>query len=116
MKSALRLGMHPANHTDFNVAPINQIDTVDSAVNRRTRSGVVLGESERVTPLEALRAITLDGARLYGEEATKGSIEVGKFADFVILSADPTAVPPDQIGKVEVVETIKEGTTVWRKR
>lgn len=116
IKSALRLGMHPANHTDFNVAPINQIDTIDSAVNRRTRSGVVLGESERVTPLEALRAITLDGARLYGEEATKGSIEVGKLADLVILSADPTAVPPGEIMKVEVVETIKEGTTVWRKR
>lgn len=115
MKSALALGLHPANHTDFNVAPLNQLFTIHTAVNRQTRSGVILGEAERVTPLEALRAITLDGARMYGEEAKKGSIEPGKLADLVILSADPTAVPAAEIEKIEVLETIKEGKTVWKK-
>jgi hypothetical protein len=84
-------------------------------VNRTTRSGVVLGEKERITPLEALRAITLDGARMYGEEKQKGSIEEGKLADLVILSADPTAVAPETIRSIEVLETIKEGKTVWKK-
>ena len=115
MKSALALGLHPANHTDFNVAPLNQLFTIHTAVNRQTRSGVILGEAERVTPLEALRAITLDGARMYGEEAKKGSIEPGKLADLVILSADPTAVPAADIEKIEVLETIKEGKTVSKK-
>ncbi len=115
MKSALALGLHPANHTDFNVAPLDQLFTIHTAVNRQTRSGVILGEAERVTPLEALRAITLDGARMYGEEDKKGSIETGKLADLVILSADPTAVPAAEIEKIEVLETIKEGKTVWKK-
>jgi len=115
MKSALALGLHPANHTDFNVAPIDQLFTIHTAVNRQTRSGVILGEAERVGPLEALRAITLDGARMYGEEHKKGSIETGKLADLVILSADPTAVPAAEIEKIEVLETIKEGRTVWKK-
>ena len=65
--------------------------------------------------LEALRAITLDSARMYGEEDEKGSLETGKLADLVILSADPTAVPPEAIQRIEVVETIKEGKTVWKK-
>jgi predicted amidohydrolase YtcJ len=115
MKSALTLGLHPTNHTDFNVSPLDQLFTIHTAVNRQTRSGVILGEAERVTPLEALRAITLDGARMYGEEHTKGSIEPGKLADLVILSADPTAVPAAEIEKIEVLETIKEGKTVWKK-
>jgi predicted amidohydrolase YtcJ len=115
MKSALALGLHPANHTDFNVAPLDQLFTIHTAVNRQTRSGHILGEAERVTPLEALRAITLDGARMYGEEHKKGSIETGKLADLVILSADPTAVPAAEIEKIEVLETIKEGKTVWKK-
>ena len=84
-------------------------------MNRQTRSGVILGEAERISPLEALRAITLDGARMYGEEHKKGSIEPGKLADLVILSADPTAVPSAEIEKIEVLETIKEGKTVWKK-
>ncbi len=115
MKSALALGIRPTNHTDFNVSPLDQIFTIHTAVNRVSREGHSLGPEERVTPLEALRAITLDGARVYGEEASKGSIEPGKLADLVILSADPTAVPAAEIEKIRVVETIKEGKTVWRE-
>ena len=114
MKSALALGLRPTNHTDFNVSPLDQIFTIHTAVNRVSRDGHVIGPGERIAPLEALRAITLDGARMYGEEKRKGSIEPGKLADLVILSADPTAVPPAEIGKIRVVETIKEGKTVWK--
>ena len=115
MKSARALGLRPANHTDFNVSPLDQIFTIHTAVNRVSRSGRVMGAEECVTPLEALEAITIDGARMYGEEATKGSIEVGKLADFAILSANPLTVPPATIKTIRIAETIKEGKTVWKR-
>ena len=115
MKSARALGLRPANHTDFNVSPLDQIFTIHTAVNRVSRSGRVMGAEECVTPLEALEAITIDGARMYGEEATKGSIDVGKLADFAILSANPLTVPPATIKTIRIAETIKEGKTVWKR-
>ena len=113
MKSARALGLRPGNHTDFNVAPLDQIFTIHTAVNRVSRSGRVIGGAERITPLEAIEALTIDAARLYGEEASKGSIEVGKLADLAILSANPLTVPPATIEKIRVMETIKQGKTVW---
>ena len=115
MKAARALGIRPANHTDFNVSPLDQIFTIHTAVNRVSRSGQVIGADERATPLEALEAITIDGARMYGEEAKKGSIEPGKLADLVILSANPLTVPLAEIEKIRVAETIKEGKTVWTR-
>ena len=113
IKAARSLGIRPTNHTDFNVSPLDQIFTIHTAVNRTTRSGVTLGPDERISPLEALEAITIDGARMYGEQATKGSIEPGKLADLVVLSANPLTVPPATIKDIRVEETIKEGRTVW---
>jgi hypothetical protein len=113
MKAARALGIRPANHTDFNVSPLDQIFTIHTAVNRTTRSGITLGPDERIGPLEALEAITIDGARMYGEEATKGSIEPGKLADLVVLSGNPLTVPEAAIKDLRVEETIKEGRTVW---
>ncbi len=115
MKSARAIGLRPANHTDFNVAPLDQIFTIHTAVNRTSRSGQTIGADERSTPLEALEAVTIDGARLYGEEAKKGSIAVGKLADLVILSDNPLTVPPTTIRTIRVDETIKEGKTVWKR-
>ena len=115
MRSARALGLRPANHTDFNVSPLDQLFTIHTAVNRVTRSGQTLGAGERIGPLEALEAITIDGARMYGEEKKKGSIEVGKLADLVVLSANPLTVPAATIESVRVVETIKDGKTVWRR-
>jgi hypothetical protein len=61
----------------------------------------------------ALKAMTLWAAVQYGEEANKGSIEVGKIADFVILTKDPTATDPDKLDDIKVAETIKEGISVY---
>ena len=114
MRTALDLGIRCSNHTDFNVAPIDQLFTMWTAVNRTTRDGEVLGPDERITPLEALRAITLDTAWWYGEEADKGSIEVGKLADLVILDRNPLEVDPAAIKDIRVLETIKAGRTIHR--
>ena len=115
VKSARAVGLRPANHTDFNVSPLDQLFTIHTAVNRISRSGQTIGAAERITPLEALEAITIDGARMYGEEQSKGSIEPGKVADLVVLSANPLTVPPATIESIRVEETIKEGTTVWQR-
>jgi predicted amidohydrolase YtcJ len=113
MKTALSMGIRCQNHTDFNVSPIDQMFVVWSAVNRVTRTGEVLGPDERITPLQALKAITLDGAYMFKEEKTKGSLEVGKLADLVILDKNPLTVPPMTIKDIKVVETIKEGKTIY---
>jgi predicted amidohydrolase YtcJ len=113
MKSALAAGLRPTNHTDAFVAPIDQMMTVWTAVNRISRKGELIGAGERITPYQALQAITTSAAYQYREEASKGSIEVGKRADLVVLSADPNKVAPMTIKDIKVVETIKDGKTIW---
>jgi predicted amidohydrolase YtcJ len=112
MRTAIDAGLHPTNHTDFVVAPLDPTFMLWSAVNRISREGREIGPGERVTPLEGLKAMTIWTAEQYGEEASKGSLEPGKLADLVILSADPLTVPPRKIQEIRVLETIKEGTTI----
>jgi hypothetical protein len=113
MRAAIDKGLRPTNHTDFNVSPIDQMFVVWSAVNRVSRGGEVIGPDQRVTPLEALQAITIDAAYQYFEEGTKGSIEAGKLADLVILDRNPLTVAPMAIKDIKVIETIKEGKTIY---
>jgi predicted amidohydrolase YtcJ len=84
-----------------------------TAVNRLSRGSEVIGPDERITPLQALKAITLDSAYMYKEEKTKGSLEVGKLADLVVLDKNPLTVDPMLIKEIKVVETIKEGKTIY---
>jgi predicted amidohydrolase YtcJ len=114
MRTAIDLGLRPTNHTDYGVAPIDQMATIWTAVNRLSRTGEVIGPDERVTPLEALKAITINAAYQYGEESWKGSLESGKLADLVILDKNPLKVDPLAIKDIKVVETIKEGKTVYK--
>jgi len=113
MRAAIDKGLRPTNHTDFVVAPLDQMFVVWSAVNRLSRSGVVIGPDQRVTPLEALRAITINAAYQYGEQASKGTLERGKLADLVVLDHNPLKVDPLTIKDIKVVETIKEGRTIY---
>jgi predicted amidohydrolase YtcJ len=83
-------------------------------VNRTTKSGVVLSPQEKVSPYDGLRAITINGAYQYHEEKTKGSLEPGKLADLVVLSANPLKVQPMAIKDIQVLETIKEGRSIYR--
>jgi hypothetical protein len=115
LKSAAKKGIIATNHTDYGVTPLNQLFLLWTSVVRQTRSGKVVGPDERLTPLEGLRAITINGAYQYFEENTKGSIEKGKLADFVVLSDDITTIDPARIKDVTVLETIKEGKTIYKK-
>jgi predicted amidohydrolase YtcJ len=111
--SAARRGIRFTNHTDFLVTPLDAMFTVWSAVNRTSKSGKVYGPDERITPLQALRALTVDAAWQYREEGERGTLEAGKVADLVILSANPLAVPATILKDVQVVETVKGGRTVY---
>lgn len=113
MADALAAGLLPTNHTDFNVVPIDHMLVVWSAVTRKDRDGNVIGPDQRITALDALKAITINAAFQFREEEHKGSIENGKIADLVILSEDPTSVDPDDIQDIKVIETIKKGNTIF---
>jgi hypothetical protein len=91
------------------------MQVVWATVNRTSRSGRVIGPDERLTPLEAMKAITLWSAKQHFEEDSKGSIEVGKLADLVILSDNPLTFAPERLNEIVVMETIKEGETVWKR-
>ncbi len=113
LKSAMAAGTMPTNHTDAFVVPVDQMIVIWTAVNRPTRSGAVLGPDERISAYDALKTITVNAAYQYREEASKGSISAGKLADFVVLSDDPTKVAPMSIKEIKVIETIKEGKTIF---
>ena len=116
MRDAIDAGMHPTNHSDFYVAPLDQMFMMWSAVNRMSREGEVVGPDQRVTPMEALKSQTIWAAEQYEEQGSRGSLEVGKIADFVLLDENPLKVDPMTIKDIKVVETVKEGKTVYRAR
>ncbi|SHH31092.1 hypothetical protein SAMN05421866_2563 [Chryseobacterium oranimense] len=114
--SALQAGIIFTMHHDAPVTPPDLITAMYSAVNRKTRSGRILGPNERITPLQALKAITINAAYQLQEEERKGSIKAGKLADFVILDQNPLTIDPEQIRNIKVLETIKEGVSVYRRK
>ena len=101
---------------DAPVSPTPSIlDLVDAGVNRLSGSGKVVGPDERVSPYDALRAVTATAAYQLKEEKNKGTLEAGKLADLVILDKNPLKVEPTTIKKILVLETIKEGKTVFER-
>lgn len=112
-RSAIEHGLRFTIHCDAPVVPMEPLRLVWAAVNRRSASGALIGEEQRITPNQALRAVTIDAAYQHFEEDLKGSLEPGKLADLVILSRSPLD-NPDQIDAIEVCETIVGGQTVYR--
>lgn len=111
--TADKLGLKYTNHSDATVTPINPLFTIWSAVNRVSRTGKVIGEKEKATPYQALKAITINAAYEFFEEKTKGTLAVGKIADFVILDKNPLTVEPMDIKNIKVLETIKDGKSIF---
>ncbi|BDZ63560.1 amidohydrolase [Agromyces mangrovi Wang et al. 2018] len=114
MRTAIDKGLKPTNHSDYPITPINPLLLLWSSVVRRSSGGVVLGEVQRVTPLEGLRALTINGAYEHRTEHDRGSIEVGKLGDLVVLDANPLEVDPDAIRDIAVVTTYKRGEVVYQ--
>jgi len=106
-------GMIFTTHHDAPVALPDSMRVLDATVTRRSRSNRIMGEDQRVSPYVGLQAMTIWPAFQIFEEDRKGSIEVGKLGDFVILSGNPLEVDPETIDQLRVMETIKEGETIY---
>lgn len=115
MASAFDKGLRCSNHTDFSVTPMEPMRIMWASMLRTSKKGVVLGADERIDNWKALKSLTTEAAWQIFEEKTKGSLEVGKLADMVILDANPLNVAPEQFLDIAVLETLKEGKTVYRK-
>jgi predicted amidohydrolase YtcJ len=112
LASALTAGLNATLHCDCPSASPNVMEAIGTAVTRATVSGAILGPQERVSPYTALLGFTRNAAHYYREEATKGTIAVGKIADLVILDGNPLTVAPEKIKDIKVVATIKRGEVI----
>jgi predicted amidohydrolase YtcJ len=111
--SAVATGMRISLHNDPPVTPEEPLRNISVAVTRTAPSGRVLAPEERLTVEQAIRAQTIDAAwQLFADDVI-GSLEVGKYADMVMLSADPRAVPPEQIADLDVRATFLAGRQVY---
>lgn len=113
-KSAFDRGLMVNFHQDSPIVDPDMLHTIWCAVNRITRKGVHIGPEERVSVYDALKAVTINAAYAYFEEERKGSIKEGKLADLVILDDNPLKVDKMDIKDINVLETIKEGETIYQ--
>lgn len=113
LKSAVERGIRFSLHNDTAVTPADPLHLVSVAVNRITSGGRELGPEFRITPYQALRAVTIDAAWQAFEEQEKGSIEPGKLADLVILQENPLTADPRSLHLIPVLRTIIGGKTVY---
>lgn len=111
----LKNNMRFSIHSDAPVTFPNSMRIIDSSVNRRTRSNYLLGKDQKISPTTALKAMTIWPSYQHFEEDRKGSLRVGKQADIVILSDDPTKVDPKELINLKVLETQNDGVVIYRK-
>lgn len=109
---ALKIGLKFTDHEDSPVVPPNPFRSIWACVNRQTRSGYTLGKG--ISVIEALKAHTINPAFMYFEEDIRGSIKEGKLADLIIVDQNILNVDPMKIADTQVLETIKEGNTIYK--
>ena len=111
---AMEKGVPFSFHQDSPVTLPDMLHSIWCAVNRQTRKGKILGEENKISCYEALRAATLGGAYTYKEEETKGILKAGAKADFVILNKNPLSVPEKELLDIKVLSTIKEDRVLYQ--
>lgn len=116
LRTAIQEGVSYTIHQDTPVGQPDMLQSVHHAVNRVSKGGRILGERERISPYDALRAVTIHAAYQIFEEEHKGSIRAGKEADFVILEQNPLTVKPEKIRDIQVLETVKGDKKVEVRR
>ncbi len=113
-RSFLDAGIPAAAGSDFSPGPFAPLMGVQGMVTRKGWNGEIWGANQRVTVEEAIRINTLNGAFASHEEAIKGSITVGKLADFVMLADDPHTIGNEKIKDIKIVRTVTGGATVYQ--
>ena len=114
-RSFLDAGVKVAAHSDHSASPFPPLMGIHALVNRRTAKGVPVGENQKITVMEAIRLYTINAAYHSFDEEVMGSIEVGKYADFVVLGEDILTVPPERIINVPIDMTIVGGRIVSQR-
>jgi len=115
-RSLMDAGVHMATGTDSPIEPENPMMNLYAATVRKDPNGIPEGgwHPEQKIPMEqAIRMGTIEGAYATGEEEKMGSIEVGKLADFVMLTEDPFKLPGDEVKNIKALMTIVGGEIVW---
>lgn len=115
-RDAIDAGLTITSHHDAPVTFPNSMRVLDATVNRVTRSGKILGPEQRITPYEGLKTLTEWAAFQYFEEDSKGTLTKGKLGDLVILDKNPLKINPMDIHDIQVLESIKEGETVYKAK
>jgi predicted amidohydrolase YtcJ len=113
-RTMLDAGVKAAAGSDFSPGPFAALMGIQGMVTRTGWDGTTWGANQRITVAEAIRVNTLHGAYAAHEEASKGSIAVGKLADFVMLADDPHTVKPDAIKDIRIVQTVVGGETTYK--
>lgn len=113
-RTFLDAGIRVPGASDYNPGPFEPLMALQSMVTRRDYRGREWGPNQKVSVDEALRIATLHGAYASYEEATKGSISAGKWADFVMLEKDPRQVDPNTIKDIKVVQTVVGGRETYK--
>ncbi len=108
-------GVRASSHLDTPVVPMQPLQAVWSQVHRLTHGGDVLGPAQRIGVMEALRGVTIDAAWQVFREDEVGSLEPGKFADFVVLSGNPLDDPMG-MRDLRVERTVIGGVTHYRRK
>lgn len=111
--TAIRSGMRASFHCDPPMTWPNPLLCVYLATTRRTRRGSVIGPDERIGIDAALKAVTIDAAYQLRMDDRIGSIEEGKYADFVVLDRDPRDMQPEQLLDLKILGTVLNGQSVW---
>ena len=114
VKDAMDRGLSVNFHQDTPVTKPKMMHSVWCAVNRLSRGGQVIGDDQKISVYDALKAVTINAAYAYFEEDSKGSIREGKRADLVILDRNPLQVDPMELKDIRVLETIKDGKSIYR--
>lgn len=115
VESATNHGLIYSNHTDFNVTPLDPFFVMWTAMARESRSGKTIGKEEQINAYKALQGLTTGPAYQLFEENRKGKLKEGLLADFIILDKNPIKEGVTGIKNIQVLETIKEGKTIYKR-
>ena len=109
---AIKSGIKVALHSDMPMAPASPLMLMHAAVNRDNFAGKIAGPNQRISKIEALKAVTINAAYVLRLEKMYGSIEVGKYANFTALNQNPLMIKDNQIKDIEILGTVLKGDAI----